>query len=257
LLRPLADHLGALAICASDVLARLPWEALELDGVALIERSLTWSIPSATILARFGAHRRGNRPTRPFAGFAVPEAGGQAALPGAIREVRQAAEILGAGPSAVDENPTVASVRARAPGSRYLHFATHGLIRDDQPLYSGFPLTGNEFLHAYEMGGLDLDADLVVCSACETAKGEARAGEGTVGLAYALFEAGARAVLVSRWPVSDVLAPRQMRSLYRGLAAGRPPAQAVRDAALRARRNHRHPREWASFTLVDLGAAVA
>jgi CHAT domain-containing protein len=103
------------------------------------------------------------------------------------------------------------------------------------------------------MSGLDLCADLVVCSACETAKGDAQAGEGTVGLAYSLFAAGARAVLVSRWPIADPVVARQMGKLYRRLAEGVPVAQAVREAALDVRRSQPHPREWAAFTLIDLG----
>ncbi|GAA1636658.1 CHAT domain-containing protein [Actinoplanes couchii] len=254
LLRPLAGRLGNLAVCADDVLAYLPFEALELDGVVLVERSVVWSIPSATVLTRFGGTPRRHRPRRPFAGFAMPRTPGQDLLPGTVREVYGAAEALGDDRSAIDETATVASVWARAPEARYVHFAMHGLISDDRPLFSGFPLSGDEFLHAYQMADLDLCADLVVGSACETAKGESRAGEGTVGLAYALFAAGARAVLVSRWPVGDSIAPRQMRELYRLLAAGVPVAQAHREAARKLRRRHPHPREWAVFLLIDLAA---
>ena len=254
LLRPIADRLGALTVGADGVLATLPFEALELDGVVLAERSTVRSIPSATILARFGG--RGRTPRRAFAGFAAPETPGQALLPGTRREVREAAAILGDDGSAIDEAVTAASVRRRAPGARYVHFAVHGLIRDEQPLFSGFAMADGGFLPAYELSDLDLSADLVVCSACETAKGEFRAGEGTVGLAYALFTAGARAVLVSRWPLADTLAPKQTGTLYRRLVAGAPAAQAVRDAALEMRRTQPHPREWAAFTLIDLDAGL-
>ncbi|MFY1659702.1 CHAT domain-containing protein [Micromonospora sp. WMMD1274] len=257
LLGPIADRLGDLAVCADDVLAGLPFEALELDGVALLERSTVWSVPSATILTRFGAERRSRRPEQPFAGFAMPETPGQGPLPASLREVRRVADILGGEPPVVGTDLTVATVRSRAARARYVHFAMHGVIKDRQPLYSGFPLAGEEFLHAYEIAGFDLCADLVVCSACDTAKGESRAGEGTVGLAYALFTAGARAVLVSRWPISDPISARYMRRLYRRLAVGETAAQAVRGVALELRHTHPHPREWAALALIDLGTGRA
>ncbi|BCJ41106.1 hypothetical protein GCM10010168_45960 [Actinoplanes ianthinogenes] len=252
LLRPLADRLGTLAICASGVLALLPFEALELDGATLLEHSVVWSIPSATVLTRFGEVRR-RVSGRPFAGFAMAATPGLGALPGAEREVRAAAEIMG-DPDAIDLTPTPESVEAEAGDARYVHFAMHGQISDSQPLYSGFPLAGGTFLDAYRIAGFDLVADLVVCSACETAQGESRAGEGVVGLAYALFAAGARGVLVSRWNVLDTVAVRQMRAFYGGLAGGKPPAVAAREAALQIRRRQPHPREWAAFNLIDLSA---
>ncbi|GIF23184.1 tetratricopeptide (TPR) repeat protein [Actinoplanes tereljensis] len=254
LLRPIADQLGNLAVCAGEMLAMLPFEALELDGVPLAERSVVWSIPSATILGRFGADRRGRRPERPFAGFAVADAPGQVPLPGSLREVEVAADILAGEPPLTGSDVTVDAIRERAAGARYVHFAMHGVIRDGRPLYSGFPLTGERFLYAYELADFDLCSDLVVCSACDTAKGEPRAGEGTVGLAYALFAAGTRAVLVSRWPIGDTIAPKYMRRLYRRLAAGEPVERAAHGAALDLRRTQSHPREWAGLTLIGLGA---
>ncbi|GAB1641549.1 CHAT domain-containing protein [Krasilnikovia sp. MM14-A1259] len=266
LLRPIAAHLGNLAVCAGGVLAGLPFEALELDGTVVAELSALRMIPSATILTHFGTDPRHRRADRPFAGFATPSTPSQVGLPATSREVREAAAIMGGQLPAGEVNAatepvtrvgaevTVTVVRELASNARYVHFAMHGLISDTRPLYSGFPLSGGEFLHAYEIASFDLCADLVVCSACDTAKGESRAGEGTVGLAYALFGAGARAVLLSRWPITDPIVVRQMRALYRELADGVPAEQAVREAALEVRRQrHPHPREWASFVLISLG----
>src|SRR5581483_4895690 len=130
---------------------------------------------------------------------------------------------------------TVAAVRAHAPGCRYLHFAAHGLIEDGRPLYSGLPLAptaeGYEFLPAHEMFDLELSADVVVCSACDTAIGDSRSGEGIVGLSYALFAAGARSVVLSRWPVPDAVGRRFMRAFYRAVADGATVAGALHLAA--------------------------
>ena len=197
-------------------------------------------------------------PVRDFAGFAMDETAGMGDLPGAPTEVREAAaNFPGRAVCLVGADATVAAVRAHATGSRFVHFATHGVVNDRRPLYSGLPLApggDTSFLHAYEMFSLDLSADVVVCSACETAVGESRAGEGIVGLSYALFAAGAKAVLLSRWPVRDLTALRLMRELYRELARNAPPADALHTALGRARRRHpglAHPREWAGFLLLD------
>jgi tetratricopeptide (TPR) repeat protein len=260
LLRPLSTVLpgaGEFVVCAGGVLAQLPFEALPLDGVILADRCTTWSLPSATTAVRYGDRPRDREPVRTFAGFGVSQTAGMAPLPGAAREVREAAGFFpGQALTLLDSAVTVAAVRTAASGSRYVHFATHGVIYDDRPLYSGLPLaprgTEYEFLAAHEMFSLQLCADVVTCSGCETAVGATRTGEGVVGLSYALFAAGARSVVLSRWPVRDAIARRIMTAFYQELAAGAPPAEALRSAAAWTREHHNHPREWASFMLLDL-----
>ena len=260
LLRPLSTDLRAvdeLVVCADGVLAQVPFEALPLDGVILADCCTTWSLPSATTAVRYGDRPRDRRPVRAFAGFGMSRTAGMPRLGGAAREVREAAGFFpGQAVMLLDSAVTLSAVRAAASGSRYVHFATHGVIYDDRPLYSGLPLaprgTGYEFLAAHEMFSLQLCADVVVCSGCRTAVGATRTGEGVVGLGYALFAAGARAVVLSRWPVRDLIARRIMTDFYRELVAGAPPAQALRSAAARTRKRHNHPREWAGFMLLDL-----
>ena len=235
LLRPLLDS-GAeprnLVICANDVLGYLPFEALTLDGTPVADRFVTRFVPSATTVVRFGGLPMRHLPVRDFAGFAMDETAGMGDLPGAPTEVREAAaNFPGRAVCLVGADATVAAVRAHATGSRFVHFATHGVVNDRRPLYSGLPLApggDTSFLHAYEMFSLDLSADVVVCSACETAVGESRAGEGIVGLSYALFAAGAKAVLLSRWRPDRATAdagalPRaRAQRPARGCAAHRP-----------------------------------
>ncbi|MEV6630515.1 CHAT domain-containing protein [Actinoplanes sp. NPDC051470] len=148
------------------------------------------------------------------------------------------------------------AVRTYAAGSRYVHFAVHALARDDEPLYSALALAGGP-LHAYELFSLDLCADVVTLSACASAVGADRSGEGIVGLSRALFAAGARAVLLTRWPVHD----RPMRTLveafYRSLSEGHPPAEALAEAVRLVRRGKpavfAHPRERWPFMLIETG----
>jgi CHAT domain-containing protein len=145
---------------------------------------------------------------------------------------------------------------------RYLHLATHGFTNDAAPLMSSLVLAepGREsaedgFLTARELLELDLNAELAVLSACNTGRGERKAGEGVVGLSWALLVAGCPSVVVSQWGVDDASTATLMIDFYRNLTQGRQKADALRQAALRLERRQRtrHPYYWASFVLIGSG----
>jgi CHAT domain-containing protein len=114
-------------------------------------------------------------------------------------------------------------------------------------------------LEAWEIMKLELKADLVVLSACETARGRIGAGEGMIGLTWALFVAGSPATLVSQWKVDSLATKELMLDFHRNLRTGigNPQsrfvkAEALRQAALKMMRtpNYNHPFHWASFVLI-------
>jgi len=152
-------------------------------------------------------------------------------------------------------------VKEKASGYRYLHLASHAFFNDGAPLLSSVvlanPPPGSEddgFLTAREIFDLDLSAtDLVVLSACNTARGEKRSGEGVIGLTWALFVAGAPTQVLSQWAVDDASTATLMERFYAKLSqpqAGK--GEALRAAALSLRRDrkHAHPYYWAPFILV-------
>lgn len=121
-----------------------------------------------------------------------------------------------------------------------LHFAAHAVVEADNPSSSGIALSRRggrqEFLTLDDISGLDLDADLVVLSACATAGGPMRAAEGVESLANACIYAGARNVVASLWSVSDSAACTTMERLYEGmLLEGLGPGAALRRAKLAVR----------------------
>lgn len=143
---------------------------------------------------------------------------------------------------------------------RLLHFATHGLLHPVLPERSGIVLSlfdekghpRDGFLSAPDVAALDLPADLVVLSACQTGLGREIRGEGLVGLTQAFFRAGARGVVVSSWNVRDRATAELMTRFYQGLLEKHlPPATALREAQLSLRRQARTspPSFWAGFTL--------
>lgn len=144
--------------------------------------------------------------------------------------------------------------------SRYVHFAVHGSVDTERPELSklvfslhdatGTPQEGE--LHAYEVFNLDLNAELVTLSACETGLGKAVRGEGLVGLTQGFLYAGAERVLVSLWRVDDEATAALMDHFYRHLLKERmSPAAALRAAqrALRAGKKWQAPYHWAGFAL--------
>jgi CHAT domain-containing protein/tetratricopeptide (TPR) repeat protein len=146
-------------------------------------------------------------------------------------------------------------------GYRVVHFATHGRLEPDRPQLSflalsrfdgeGREVDGAGALYAHEIYGLDLPAELVVLSACDTALGREVRGEGLVsGLPRAFLHAGAARVLVSLWEVGDPSTAELMTVFYRALIGrGLPPARALQVAQTALWRAGRPPAQWAPFVL--------
>ncbi|MGI9233296.1 MAG: CHAT domain-containing protein [Woeseiaceae bacterium] len=143
---------------------------------------------------------------------------------------------------------------------RFVHFGTHGLINDRHPALStlvfslldesGQPRNG--FLRLHDVYNMELAADLVVLSACETGLGREIRGEGLVGLTQGFMYAGARSVIASLWRVSDRATAELMTQFYKYLLEdGHPPASALRRAQLdmAGERRWRDPYFWSGFVL--------
>jgi CHAT domain-containing protein/tetratricopeptide (TPR) repeat protein len=143
---------------------------------------------------------------------------------------------------------------------RYVHFSTHGLLNSVHPELSGvvFSLVNERgeaqdgFLRAHEIFNLELPAEVVVLSACETGIGKEIKGEGLISLTRGFMYAGAPRVVVSLWDVSDLGTTELMVRFYQGmLKQGMPPAAALRAAQLSLMNDKRwaSPYYWAPFTL--------
>jgi CHAT domain-containing protein/tetratricopeptide (TPR) repeat protein len=140
---------------------------------------------------------------------------------------------------------------------RYVHFVAHGIANRQTPLESAVILSpaadSKEYkLYAREVLGHRLHARLVTISACNGSGLRTYAGEGLVGLAWAFLRAGSHNVIAALWPVDDAATALLMDSLYAGLAAGQPPAEALRAAKLTLLHSagvYRKPLYWAAFQL--------
>ncbi len=117
------------------------------------------------------------------------------------------------------------------------------------PRVSRFLFCTEECPPLEEVFDLQLQADLVTLSACNTGRGSIRTGEGMVGLSWAFFVAGVPTQVVSQWSVDDTATAQLMRSFYTHLKAGEGKSQSLRAAALslQKEKGHRHPYYWAPF----------
>ena len=147
---------------------------------------------------------------------------------------------------------------------RYIHFATHGIIDSRYPALSALALSEfkedgsrmDGLLRLNDIFGLELNADLVVLSACETALGREIRGEGLVGLTQGFLYAGARALVVSLWKVPDRTTGELMARFYESLIKDQlRPAAALRQAQLSiaAERRWNDPYFWGGFVVLGNG----
>ena len=204
---------------------------------------------------------RGGRPDAPSIASLPP-------LPGAARELREIADALRSrdnvlliGPDAAEENVK----RTDLSAIDILVFATHGLVAGEVTgLWEPALLVGTQgpdsgedgLLGASEIARLDLDADWVILSACNTAAGSGSDGPTYSGLATAFAQAGARSLLLSHWRVRDDAAAFLSVGTVAGSRTGADRAEALRQAQLdlisqTGIEGASHPSVWAPFVLVD------
>jgi CHAT domain-containing protein/tetratricopeptide (TPR) repeat protein len=144
---------------------------------------------------------------------------------------------------------------------RYIHLATHGVFNRNKPSWSyllfappqdSAPVLARDgLLTAAECYNLNLDCELFALSACETARGELKPGEGLVGLTRGLLYSGARGVLVSQWKVPDQATSKLMQVFYQNLLNGMSKPRALQAAKETMRKSgFAHPYYWAAFVLI-------
>jgi CHAT domain-containing protein len=143
---------------------------------------------------------------------------------------------------------------------RIVHFAVHALADEQRPERSAVLLapgaaTEDGLLQAREIQGLDLDGRIVVLSACQTASGAVLSGEGVLSLARAFFEAGAHAVVGTRWPIRDADASELFDTFYERLGGGAALAGALKAAKVASLEAGRPASTWASLVLLGDGSA--
>jgi hypothetical protein len=245
LVAPVRDRLRGdrLVIVPHDVLHYVPFHALFDGGAYLIDSFATTYAPSASVLAL--CHRAAARSSGPSLVMGLPDS--QAPLIG--DEVVAVAGLLPESALYLGEHATSAVLRERGAVSRFIHIATHGHFRHDNPLFSGVRL-GDGNLQLYDLYHLSLPAELIALSGCATGLNVTARGDELLGLQRGLLYAGAKSLLLTMWDVNDQSTAQFMQLFYQGLLEGADRAQALQSAAMRLREQYSHPYYWAPFVLI-------
>ena len=189
-------------------------------------------------------------------------------LPGSLYEVQEISKVMTNSTAIVGEKVTEEYLKNLSRDDllrdfSIIHFATHAFIESEIPELSAIVLSQVEntisqedgYLHLAEIADLDINADLVTLSACETGLGKKYIGEGIVGLSYAFLIAGANAVIQSLWPVEDNATSDFMISFYMKIANGTNQSVALSQTKRefikgRFGDEYRNPFYWAPFIYV-------
>jgi len=185
-------------------------------------------------------------------------------LPWTEKELTGISEII-SGDIYVREEATEDRFKASASEYGILHLATHALVDDREPLFSKLIFSkkkGSEedgYLYTYEIYNLNINANLVVLSACNTGIGPLIGGEGLMSLARAFVYAGCHSILMSLWPIDDKSTAVMMKDFYKGLSENKTRSEALRDAKITLLKSNdpvfSNPYYWSGLVLIgDTGA---
>ncbi|MEM8930785.1 MAG: CHAT domain-containing protein [Acidobacteriota bacterium] len=277
-----------LLLVPDGILHLLPFAALRdrLAGSPVASRYALTVVPSASHVAHWRS-----RPPSPAAGRPVLVLADPALAPGDMgpRHEPDAAErswTLGAPPHfgrLPHARREGRSVIRRAPGSGILrigadateqslatadlgqfsivHFAAHALVDTEHPRRSAIVLAAGSdqedgLLHPDEIRQLSFDGQVIVLSACSTAVGDVLHGVGAMSLARAFFQAGARTVVASLWPLPDDRAAAAFDRAYQRMAAGDDVATAIHAVQREQVDAGRPARDWAGLVVFGDGDLV-
>ena len=242
-----------LIIVPHRVLHYLPFHALmPAPGRYLLQDSLVSYLSSASLLQFTREKQAAGAPSALAVGNPDLE-DPTLNLRYAEREARGVADLFPGTVVLTRRDATKAKGREHSTRHNLLHFATHAELDDADPLGSALlfaPDTGDDGrLEVQEIFGLDLNAFLVVLSACETALGKLSRGDELTGLTRAFIYAGTPSVITTLWKVNDRASYELMWEFYRHLKAGRNKAEALRQAQVATLAKYPHPYYWAAYQL--------
>ncbi|MEP1096348.1 MAG: CHAT domain-containing tetratricopeptide repeat protein [Cyclobacteriaceae bacterium] len=191
---------------------------------------------------------------------------GKLALPGAISEVSVISEYLN-GTSWINENASESNFKSNTNKYSVLHLAMHSLINSEEPEYSELLFNAEKdslddgYLTIDEIYNLDLNADMVVLSACSSGSGRIQVGEGPISFTRAFSYAGCPSVVMSMWEIPDAATTGIMVEFYKNIKSGDTKDQALRKAQLFYLNNtsdplYQHPFFWGSFVAMGNTEAI-
>jgi CHAT domain-containing protein len=235
---------GHLIVAPHDFLHYLPFHAMVDDSGAYLGDRFSMSYtPSASVYHLCAAKQNHGNGGSLILGIPDP------AAPQIRTEVRGVARQLPDARVFLGRAATHDVLRELGCSARYIHIATHGRFRQDNPMFSSIRL-GDSHLSLFDLYQLNLPCELITLSGCGTGLNVVVGGDELVGLVRGLLYAGAEGVLVTLWDVNDGSTAHVMGQFYEALNSNKNKAEALRQATREVRRRYPHPFHWAPFVLV-------
>ncbi len=175
------------------------------------------------------------------------------------QEVRSIAQYMN-GTTFVGEEALERTFKSEVDKYGVIHLAMHALVDDRKPMFSRLAFTASKdsledgFLNAYELYTMNISAQMVVLSACETGYGKLEKGEGIMSLAHGFTYAGCPSVVMSHWVADDQATAQLMELFYRHINQGMTKDEALQQAKIdfikTADGIRQNPAFWAGFVLL-------
>jgi CHAT domain-containing protein len=245
LIAPIRDQLQAahLVVVPHDVLHFLPFPAL-FDGERFLIDEFTISYAPSSSVYRLCRTKQAVSSGGSLI-MGVPDS----LTPFIVDEVQAVASVLPDPHVFLGAEATAGQLHSHGMESRFVHIATHGMFRRDNPMFSSIRL-GDGPLSVYDLYELRLSAELVTLSGCGTGLSVVVGGDEQLGLVRGLLYAGARGVLLTLWDAYDSSTADFMKVFYGHLQDGWSKARAAQEGMRQIRERHPHPFYWAPFALL-------
>ncbi len=242
-----------LIVVPHGALHYVPFHALRRDGQYLVDRFAISYAPSAAVLKLCRARRSdldsqrasGIRKPGRMVAFGVAEVG----TPNIEDEIAALGTIFSDAIKMTGNKATRDNLMRLAPEARFLHLASHGYFRRDNPMFSFLKLSDSN-LNFYSLLDLKINAEMVTLSACHTGVNMVFPGDELHGLMRGFLYAGAPSMVTSLWAVSDRSTSEFMTEMYSRLRGGATKRDALRQAQIAIKDAYGHPYYWAPFVLM-------
>jgi CHAT domain-containing protein len=236
-------HGDRLVIVPHGPLHFLPFHALRNGEEYLCDSFRISYAPSASVFFACQEKPAGANTSSLVFGIADERA------PQILQEAESVAALLPQSSLRIGRDATSSLLREQGPHTGLLHIATHGVYRQDNPMFSGIRL-GDGYLNLFDLYQMRLNANLVTLSGCATGMNFVAAGDELLGLQRGLFYAGASTLLLSLWDVHDQSTSQLMQFFYNEYLRTGDTSGALQRAMQRLRQQNPHPYFWAPFVLV-------
>lgn len=233
----------SVVIIPEGELANLPWNAIGVDDVSLMERHTITLAPSLRHCAAAQEVKTDSIGVEVFRGAGLD-------LQNADSELQLLTEAAPA--HTVVHNPAKRDDWPDSSDDFLWHFVGHAVMNEENPFYSFLAMADGP-MFAADFRLRKCRVNLVTLAACRTAEQAALPGEESTGLVRSLLEMGARNVIAGHWPVSDESTSLWMTTFYKRYLGGEPLHRATRTAALAVRDRYPSAFHWSAFSIHGAG----